>query len=190
MNDYKLAFVSVIFGLIVGCYFLVQGQLITASIAILSGFYLGCACLFGFIDSIFSPTFKAAAGVICLISIGDIILSNQSFNNELQGAYASAVMSFVSLNNECKQAPNNLVEDGLSACAAQPISNQASATSDFAKAIYFGPGLSLVDTTYTAMQEKPKDNCAQAFKKAFEICPGAFRNMPESEKAALINVLK
>lgn len=189
MKD-KFALASVIFGLIVGSYFLGQGQLATACIAILSGLYLGCAWFFGFIDSISSPSFKAAAGVIFLIGICDIFLSNQAFNNELQGAYTSAVTSFLSLNNECKQVPNNLVEDGLSACTAQSINNQASATSDFAKAIYFGPGLSLVDTTYTATQEKPKNNCAQAFKKAFEICPGAFRNISESGKAALINVLK
>lgn len=198
-----IAIAIFIFVLVIAGKCLINGQYLVA----LSIFFADLCIVFGVINCIeygmvsglheyFTGTWsKILAGISMVFSIF-AVLNSSAFNNDLQIAHLSAFQSFVSIDTKasnCKPTTPELrkiSELGLQACAIQNSSSQLSATGDLAKGLYLGPTLSVADSAYSLNNEPSKDNCALAFKKAFNICPNAFLLMSAAQQANLLSALK
>lgn len=182
-----IACACALFGSIVGIILFFQGQPFLAIEAILGGVCLGLAFYIGFIKFLLGHTFKMLAGASLIIGILGFF-NKASSNADIEGAYLSALDSFVSATSKC--IPAELQQAGMMACTLQGQKNAMSATSDATKALYLAPVLKLGDATHTAFQAQPKDKCAQAFKNAYAVCPTAFSTMTSAEIKALNKVLE
>lgn len=167
---------------------LIHGQPIIALALAMAAVYVCLGVVIGITDAIDSPMFKAAAAVIGLVGIIGVFAYSRGLSPQVSSAHASALNDFAYADLWCPHPSPKLlaIENlGIKACMKQSNSDQMASVIDLAKAIHYGPTLSLADSAASLGHSEAPDYCAVAFKAADALCPSAFSSLSKSDRETL-----
>lgn len=170
-----------------------SGQPVQAFALALAGCYLSLAVVVGINASLNSLTFNLSASAIGLLGIAAVFIYSNSFNYTLQGSYFDAIYDIGTLELRCKPMTKelrNLQDLGMRACATQRSGDQFDAVVALSKGLYFGPALTVLDSSATASQGSPPNYCARTVQEIVRQCSHAFTSVSKEGRAALREAAK
>lgn len=193
MSRFIIAAIVALLGIVVAVVFLFKGRVIMAVSTLLTGFYVAFTVIFGFYNSLEDPLLKLIVVAIGAIGLVGVFTSNRAFNINLQNAHAEALYEILTLETHCTPMSAELLDiqkSALPACAMQSNSDQQAAVIELGKGLYFGPRLSLIDSTVSISGADRPDYCAQIYKAAITLCPTIVYLTSKESHNALISAAK
>lgn len=176
-------------GLVLAARLVFSGQHVSALALALAAVFSSLVVFLSFEQVITDRAFVSAASVIGVIGMIGTLIHHRGFDGELQGAHYEALSSMAAMELSCRTMPldqRRVRDRGVLACAIQGDADLISAAVELEKGMRLGPVLSVADAAYSARNGDRPDNCARAFKMAFEFCPQAFFSMSATYRNALL----
>lgn len=167
---------------------LIHGQPIIALALAMAAVYVCLGVVIGITEAMDGPMFKVGAAAIGLVGIIGVFAYSRGLNPQVSSAHASALNDFAYADLRCPHPSSKLRAIdrlGIKACIVQNNSDQMAAVIDLAKAIHYGPTLSLADSAASLGHDEAPDYCAVAFKAADALCPSAFSSLSKSDREML-----
>ena len=147
---------------------------------LLCGLMVASWFIFGFIQSLKSWIWEFLSGVMMICFVFAVIFHHPGLDTSVQKAHSELFVLFQDIRSQCR-SPNLITDDlqlhGMQTCGQASTYGLMDAATELWKAIYFGPGASLLDGANSLANGSNKDRCFEKYVEAKKICPVAFSTL-------------